>query len=291
MTDLINEHMSKVNRTYGSNVMGFGISGKLNRIQVFLYDTSDEKIEEFKNNIYPEEEFLIFRNILELVYPKSTRDSYEEALPLWPDNYILCGSHLLNLYTNNQASLGYRVKDKNGNKGFMTAGHFVYQGRYVTNADRDTIGLCKQCYRRNIMDASYCELVDDKYELSNNIRTFAIDTLSTLSTQPIEGADIIAVGYRNSYHGKVLNHSFKFSFYDNEGRYCIYTDQVLLDFISTPGNSGGVVCYKDKDTKDLMTVGILSGNCTTEVSPVLGRTVAFCCKQNAIQAVMGVKRY
>ncbi len=41
-----------------------------------------------------------------------------------------------------------------------------------------------------------------------------------------------------------------------------------------------------------MTVGILGGNCTIESPPaLLGQTFAFCCKQNVIQTVMGVKRY
>lgn len=291
ISDIIETRLIASDISLFSNVLGFGISGNLNRIQIILYDTSDIEIQRFKHNIYSEEKYITFKNINELTYYNPNTPATLTILPNWPNDYIVCGYKLLNPYTSNQASLGYRVKDKNGNKGFMTAGHFVYEGKYITNADGDTIGLCKQCYRRNIMDASYCELTDNNYKLTNNIRTMETDTLSISSVQPIEGAPIILFGYNITTTGNVLDHSFKFSFVDDEGRKCVYCDQILLNFRSLPGNSGGLVCHRDNNTQKIMTVGIVGGNCTTSVSPVLYQTVAYCCKQNVIQTVMGLERY
>lgn len=249
ISNIIRKQLMESDISCFSNVMGFGISNTLNKIQVILHDTSDTKIEKFKNEIYSEHEYVVFNTINELNCINSGNTLSPTQLSLWPKRYLSCGSQLTNPYTKYAASLGYRVKDQNGNKGFMTAGHFVYEGRYVTNADNDTIGMCKQCYRRNIMDASYCELTNEDYELTNfiqkidtdNIQSSLSDTLSVLSVQPIKDAKVIAVGYKNTYQGKVVSHSFDFTFTDQEGRKCIYADQILLNFLSAEGNSGGVV--------------------------------------------------
>ncbi|MBD5358340.1 MAG: hypothetical protein HDR88_15365 [Bacteroides sp.] len=73
ISDIISEHMSRVDKSLGSNVMGFGISGKLNRIQVILHNNSDEKIEEFKNNIYSDDEHVVFMNMSQLIQSNSDK--------------------------------------------------------------------------------------------------------------------------------------------------------------------------------------------------------------------------
>ena len=73
ISDIISERMSKVDKSIGSNVMGFGISAILNRVQVILHDASDSEIEKFKNNIYSDDEHVIFRNISELLQSSSDK--------------------------------------------------------------------------------------------------------------------------------------------------------------------------------------------------------------------------
>lgn len=291
ITNIIGEKIMTAEQSCFSNIVGIGVSSKLNRIQVIMYDTSPTEIVKFKNNVYSDDEYIVFTNVSDLSNPNKSGIISSAALPLYPDNYIECGTELINPFTRHAASFGYRVHDENGNKGFMTAGHFVYEGKCVTSAKGDTLGLCKQCYRRNVMDASYCELNNNNFELSNHIRMYAVDTLSAKSVVPADNDYITVIGYRNAYQAQVISNSFKFSFDDDEGKRCMYQDQIIMNFASDLGNSGGVVIHRDKNTNELLTVGILGGNCISTVSPVLGQTVAFCCKQNVIESYMGVKRY
>lgn len=70
---IIGDRMSKVSQSVGSNVMGWGTSGKLNRVRVILHNNSDEKIEEFKNNICLDDEHVVFMNMSQLIQYNSNK--------------------------------------------------------------------------------------------------------------------------------------------------------------------------------------------------------------------------
>lgn len=79
ITDIIEKNIMAADSLCISNVIGFGIQNKYNKILVLMRDTSEREIGIFKNNVYPEEEYLIFKNISDLINSDSTNDSIDTA--------------------------------------------------------------------------------------------------------------------------------------------------------------------------------------------------------------------
>ena len=136
------------------NVSLYGISEKDNIVEVGLLYNTPSVVQEFKNKISDSPK-IKFINSGKLVL-NSGIDCANEIK-----------THRNGLVHN--ASVGYRAKDKNGNIGIVTAGHFIKINETFNNANDVAIGKCLYSKEENYIDAAFCSITSKDYAPTNRI--------------------------------------------------------------------------------------------------------------------------
>lgn len=241
-----------------SNFRHFGVRMLQNRIEVYLDDFSDNKIEEFKNQIH---------NAQVITFSKSEGD------------FILQSSLNPGEAVNNQineGSIGYRARDAQGNVGIVVSGHLIKKGETLYQ-NQTPVGYCDdKSMRFYDIDAAFVETFDNYIPTNNIGGSYGI--LSTTITVPQVGTSITKYGKSTKATvGKILDTSDTFDLRSDGGP--IHTDFVKADYTASSGDSGGIVFT----TFGKQTSGIHVG--------VNGAGYTYYCKASNINKQFGLTRY
>ena len=184
-------------------------------------------------------------------------------------------------------AVGQMAKDKNGNIGIVTAGHFIKVNDILKDSANVEIGKCLYSKEEYYVDAAFCSITSKKHAPTNKIKfmkDLQKDTLSIALAQPPKGSWINMVGMvskRSS--GTIFNASYDVP---NSAQKTIYKDVILAKYTSNSGDSGGIVYALTKATNTRYTVGINLGSITYN-----GITYGACIKAYLINQTFGLTRY
>ena len=254
------------------NVSLYGISEKDNIVEVGLLYNTPSVVQEFKNKI-----------------SDSPKIKFINSGKLVLNSGIDCASEIKTHRNGSvhNASVGYRAKDKNGNIGIVTAGHFIKINETLNNANDVAIGKCLYSKEENYIDAAFCSITSKDYAPTNRILympNIDKDTLSTTLAQPPAGSYVNMVGKSSGRSsGTIYNAGYDVM---NESQKTILKDVILARYTSTSGDSGGIVYALTKSTNTRYTVGITLGR--IEVN---GTIYGGCIKAYMINQTFGLTRY
>lgn len=242
-----------------------------NRIVVFLEHLTDDNIEIFKQKVC---------DSAAIRFEQAAGDAIDDA-NLYPGGSI----GKMNK-TDPIGSIGYRVK-RNGQEGFITAGHVVSAGTNVTyeNGLGSTIGKCEVSVDSGSVDAAFVKSTDSTYPLTNTI-SGTNNVLSTTISEPGEGTMINKCGARTGQtSGKIISTNATYS-YGNS----IFTNLVSAEYYADGGDSGGVVYSYVSSTGIRYTLGIHKGRNYVIVNGQ-EKMLSFYVKANLINSSLGTSRY
>lgn len=254
------------------NVTIYGISEKENIVEVGLLHKNSSTIQEFKKKICD-----------------SNKIKFVNCGKIILNDGIDCAGEIKTIRDGNthNASIGYRAKDKNGNIGIVTAGHFIKVNDILKDSANVEIGKCLYSKEEYYVDAAFCSITSKKHAPTNKIKfmkDLQKDTLSIALAQPPKGSWINMVGMvskRSS--GTIFNASYDVP---NSAQKTIYKDVILAKYTSNSGDSGGIVYALTKATNTRYTVGINLGSITYN-----GITYGACIKAYLINQTFGLTRY
>lgn len=251
------------------NVGMFGIDDENNSVLVGLYDNSVDAITQFKNKV-----------------ANSPTIRFVQCSPI--QNHALnCADSIGATFS--RASVGYRAKDKSGNPGIVTAGHFIVANQQLCEPiGFQAIGVCTQSRLDDgLIDAAFCTISATNYMPTNRIAYMtnpAADTLSVDLAQPPANLYVNMVGMRSKRQsGKVYVASMNVVDSNNKR---ILTDVILAEYATQHGDSGGIVYALTSSTNKRSTVGINKGS-----TVVNGKTYGVCIKAYLINQTFGLSRY
>lgn len=289
------------------NIRGFGIDSQKNEVLVLLSDDNVDSISDFKKNFNADscirfaQSFGFESQDLSVHISNKILNSSEEKGKI---DSLICGQRIYRTDDNKHmfgASMGFRVKRENGKKGLITAGHFIQRGDSISlqnNNNNKVIGVCARSYYDTIMDAAFCQMLDDDTMLTNRIRTFDndTDTLSTELAQPPSGYIVTAIGSASKNWGKIVMQSYNLtSTIEKSNLKIIYNDVIIMDFPVLFGDSGGIVYALNKATNTRYTVGTIMGNynlrSNKDQSTIRDYTQSVCIKAYMIESYFDVTRY
>ena len=230
------------------NVTIYGISEKENIVEVGLLHKNSSTIQEFKKKICD-----------------SNKIKFVNCGKIILNDGIDCAGEIKTIRDGktHNASIGYRAKDKNGNIGIVTAGHFIKVNDILKDSANVEIGKCLYSKEEYYVDAAFCSITSKKHAPTNKIKfmkDLQKDTLSIALAQPPKGSWINMVGMvskRSS--GTIFNASYDVP---NSAQKTIYKDVILAKYTSNSGDSGGIVYALTKATNTRYTVGINLGSIT-----------------------------
>ena len=254
------------------NVTLYGISEKENIVEVGLLHKNSSTIQEFKKKICD-----------------SNKIKFVNCGKIILNDGIDCAGEIKTIRDGktHNASIGYRAKDKNGNIGIVTAGHFIKVNDILKDSANVEIGKCLYSKEEYYVDAAFCSITSKKHAPTNKIKfmkDLQKDTLSIALAQPPKGSWINMVGMvskRSS--GTIFNASYDVP---NSAQKTIYKDVILAKYTSNSGDSGGIVYALTKATNTRYTVGINLGSITYN-----GITYGACIKAYLINQTFGLTRY
>lgn len=183
-------------------------------------------------------------------------------------------------------SIGYRVK-RNGQEGFITAGHVASAGTYITyeNGFGSTIGKCEVSVYSGSVDAAFVKATNASYALTNTING-TNNVLSTTISEPGEGTMINKCGARTGLtSGKIISINATYSIGNS-----IFTNLVSAEYNSDGGDSGCVVYSYVSSTGVRYTLGIHKGRNNAIVNGQ-EKILSFYIKANLINSALGTSRY
>lgn len=283
------------------NIRGFGIDDRRNDVLVLLYEDSEETRSDFKRD-FSSEECIRFEQSsgIEILNPLTTVSNklMGKSNEMNVTDTLICGEKIIKKsdgYNLIGASMGFRVRHKNGEKGIVTAGHFMQKGDSLyLDKSQKPIGICGKSYYNTIMDAAFCRISNDEIILTNRIRTLDNkDTLSIELAQPPTGLIVNAIGYVSKNWGKVVHQSYTLtSVIEGTNLKIEYKDVIIMDFPVSLGDSGGPVYALDKETNTRYTVGTIMGNFNKKDNKTLrGYEQSACIKAYMIEYYLDVTRY
>lgn len=272
VVDEIRQKASAGNEFLFNNVSLYGISEKENSVEVGLLNNTPSVIQEFKKQIC-DSKTIKFCNSGKLIL----------------DSGIDCASEIKTHRDGkvHGASVGYRAKDKDGNIGIVTAGHFIKKDEILNDANDIPIGKCLYSKDENYIDAAFCSITTKDYVPTNRIlymEDVDKDTLSTTLAQPPAGSYVNMVGKSSKRSsGTIYNASYDVL---NASQQTILKDVILARYSSDDGDSGGIVYALTKATNTRYTVGINLGRITID-----GTVYGGCIKAYLINQTFGLARY
>lgn len=230
----------------GSNIQSCGISGKKNKVIVYLNDCTDGKIAVFKQEVI---------NSPVIDFEQATGTIVEASLyPMAPGTEIQVAAG-----EGSGGSMGYRAKyTKNGvtTYGFVTCAHVVASGSTVKYNGTNVGASDPTRWVHSGLDATFCTFSSTRYEMSNLIGTTG-KTLSAATGFAAASSTVLKYG-RTTFEsdGKVENES---TFYTVNG--IQFTDVVRVkNMDAASGDSGGIVYNASLKTLGIVSAIELDGN-------------------------------
>ena len=246
-----------------ANFNEFGLYDSENRVIVKLDDLSEERIEEFKENVC-DSDAIVFQ---------------QGNGPVGTDANLNAGLKIF--YSNGSASMGYRVK-RNGVVGFVTAGHAANSvGKSIRyGSSTGTIfASCQATQQRGNADAAFCAITNSSYSPTNTLYGTS-NVLSTTISEPGVGTVINKIGAATGHtSGKVVSTNVTVTFSNGS----TISNLTAADYTSAPGDSGCVVYSYIGSTGARLTLGIHTG--------ASSNGIRYFTKANEINAALGTSRY
>ena len=212
-------------------LVSYGVDAQKNKVVVAMIDCNDQKIAKFKSEIM-DSPIIIFEHA----------DSYPlvESYPIQPGEEIRPGS----TYSAAHGSIGYRAKDRSGNKGIVVSGHVIPNGGSLFYNNQQ-IGVCVDYMQGSSIDAAFCQITNSFYEPSN-VTIYGNVSLYANVSLLFQGQVAYKEGYvTNKTNGVVqktnLNVKFKQMIAPNQFRYFELSNITSTRYKSDEGDSGGIV--------------------------------------------------
>lgn len=202
-----------------------------NSIVVELLECTEEKINEFKEN-------LINSPMIKFNQAKGF-GSTEATTTFEPGTKVYCTKHNSSV-EHSSAALGYRVMKGDGTKGVVVSGHFMHEGNglYAMNNDQkyEIIGSCIDSQESGSIDAAFCELDFSVCDVAQSpISDFPLD-LNPIRSPPV-GASVTKYTYTGISSGKITSTNVSARFKNG----VVITNMLSADYKSQPGDSGGPI--------------------------------------------------
>lgn len=255
----------------------FGVDDEHNCVRVFLYHNTPSAIRDFKNSVLD-----------------TPTIEFAECSKL-EDNNLSCADSVGTIKSTkrSRASVGYRAKDKNGNYGIVTAGHFISAGGKL--CDPITFTTIGECLSSRLddgtVDAAFCKITSSNYAPTNRIAYMtnpAVDTLSVDLAQPPQNLYVNMIGMTSKRQsGKVLYNSMNVL---DSNKKVILTDVIAAGYKTDHGDSGGIVYALTSSTNKRSTVGINKGYSEVTVNNVK-TPCGICIKAYLINQTLNLQRY
>lgn len=273
---------------FSSNIGMFGIDVINNKVLVCLRDDSENKKKQLLDNINCD-----FIKI-------GWCSPIEEHLSLE------CGAAI---FSDGRGSVGYRAIDSMGNKGIVTAGHCcdvndsIYYSPNEIGNQAELIGKCiYSAHDDGYIDAAFCEITDPVFQPSNilPVKRWGISsgstpptnieyrTLSTQLAQPPVGLIINSIGSTSGWRSGRIRFASHY-IPDSSGKIGV-SDAIIADYISSDGDSGGIVYAYQSSNDTRYTVGINKGRIEMRIDGVID-TLSTCVKAYMINQRLGLTRY
>ena len=256
----LNEYILTQTDDVALNINHFALYDDQNRIVVSLFDASPEKIEAFKNTV-SDSPALIFE---------------EDSSVIGDTASVYPGGSLYNSTRNTYASMGYRA-ELDGEIGFVTSSHFAYLNNNIS-VNGATIAKATERNYGGSADASFCKITNSSYTPSNTISGTS-NTLSTTISEPGVTTHINMVG---STSGHLDGYVTSTDATARSSGGIVLTNLTEADFLSSPGDSGGIVYSYIGSSNTRLTIGIINGSNDEHT---------YISKANEINAALGTTRY
>lgn len=219
---IINYMENHENEDWISNISGFGIFEKDNRVIVSFTDLTDDMIQTFENKI-----------------TKSDAIIFNEKEKMQPQTAVSLGSktYYQNSSTQFDFSVGFRARDKVYGNGFVTCGHGMSAGARVYTPDGNPAGTISMVSYHQGVDASFV-----KSESQAPVQSKTVSGVNIVGnhyvTGFLTGATVKKEGYATKMtSGKIL--STDYTSRTEDGVTVYHT--ILTDYRSAKGDSGGIV--------------------------------------------------
>lgn len=260
--DTINEYKFANSDSYiADNFNSYALLDAQNRIEVRLDEYSEEKIQEFKDNV-------LDSNMIVFV---EANGPIEDLVNLNAGCKINDGTYA--------GSMGYRAR-RNGVDGIVTAGHVIGAGQTLYyDATNTAIGTCNVSFSGNgTYDAAFCQITNSNYTPTNTLWGTS-NTLSTTISEPGVGTFVNKIGYASGHTDGYIT-STNATMTNTSG--VTRTNMVEVECYATNGDSGGIFYSYVSSTNTRYTLGIVSAG---------DGTYTYYSKANVINSALGTSRY
>lgn len=211
------------------NIKAWGIRQKMNKVVVYMEDTSDERIKEFKEKITSSDAVHFVPMAGHFVADTISIDA---------------GSPIEN------GSVAYRAQNTNGTKGVVTAAHVVDRGAYIRTLDGTNFAQCILRWFGSSADAAFCMITNENYVPSRNIYGESGIVLNNNTMDPVEGAYVFKVGKTTGLtYGAIIDTNFSCEY-----KGVNFKNLTATSYRRSGGDSGGIVYYLSGSTR--FTVGV-----------------------------------
>ncbi|MBE5861975.1 MAG: hypothetical protein E7295_03900 [Lachnospiraceae bacterium] len=228
---------------FQDNFVGFGISNRLNKINVYVNDTGMEIQSMLLDRVTESDMFrFISSGKIEL--------------------------HSTDLYAGGdiqEGSIAYRAKYGN-TEGVVTAAHVVQYNNYIHTTGGTSIGQCTSRQFIGPADAAFCAISNLNTFSPTNTIAGSNATLSTILSDPPEGSYIYKRGHGTNIasltSGYITDDDYSYYAQDSFSLLDYYYLQnlTLATYDSEIGNSGGLIYRLSGSTR--YTVGVHHGKVT-----------------------------
>ena len=251
------------------SIVGWGISNKTNKINVYSSDIG-EKIRDELRNLFDGKDIFQLINIGKVE---------EESTSIYSGSVLQEGS------TAYRAKYGTTV-------GIIVAAHMVQYLNYVHLPNGTSIAKCTYRQYSGPADAAFCEINDTSlYTPSNTIDGIGT-VLSTVLSNPSEGSLIYKRGCGSTSYGYITEDDFSYNDVDVFDIYTThyYTNLTLASYSSTNGDSGGLIFRIGVDST-IYTVGVHRGKVTVLEDDGNYHIRAVYTKASNVRDTLNVTRY
>lgn len=208
------------------NIKAWGIRQKMNKVIVYMEDTNDERIKEFKEKVTPSDAVHFMSMSGHFIADADTVS-------------IDAGNPIVN------GSVAYRATNSRNTRGVVTAAHVVQSGAYLQTLDGTNFARCIMRNFQRKADAAFCEITDENFVPSRNIYGVSGAILNNNIMDPLEGAYVFKVGKTTGLSsGPVIDTNFSCE-YKGE----TFQNLTAADYRRAKGDSGGIVYFISSSTR------------------------------------------
>lgn len=255
--DKLNAYKLSKDNNIANNFNLYWLSDEDNCIYVELDDLNNETVEKFKEEVCDS-------NAIKF---KESTGEFVKQTNIKAGRRLTCNGI--------GGSVGYRVK-RNGNVGFITAGHMGSTGDTI-KIGGTAVGTIKARQESGSVDAAFVQVTNDDYTPVNTINGTS-NKLSTTISEPGVGTVINKSGASTGItSGKVLSKNVTITL---DG--IIQTNLTSASYESAGGDSGGTIYSYISSTNTRLTLGI---HCAEK------NGIRYYIKANEINQALGTSRY